>query len=210
MRLQYFIGLFLLLFLSTFSALARESQELLELLNPIQTLQGNFVQTILDNKGKAVQRSEGKMALHRPGRFRWEVVSPIPQIIVANSTRLWIYDPDLQQVVIRPVAKTLGQTPAFLLTNVVQALDEDFIIKKMPAPKDWQWFSLVPKDPNSMFQTIQLGFQNHEIKKMRMQDSLGHSTVIEFKQTKANVDLPNNLFVFRLPANVDVIDETHS
>lgn len=208
MRLYYHLGLFCSLFLFS-SALAQESQALLELLNPIRTLQGNFVQTILDNKGKAVQRSEGKIALQRPGQFRWEILHPIPQTIVINSARLWIYDPDLQQVVIRPAANAIGQTPAFLLTNVTQALNRDFFVRKRPAARNWRWFLLIPKEKNSMLKNIQLGFFNQIIKEMKMQDNLGHSTIIEFKQVKENITLPNNLFVFRLPANVDVIDEIH-
>src|SRR5215469_12590907 len=99
------------LVLLSFTACAQESvQDLLQVLGPIHSLRADFEQTILDNRGKAVQKSQGKLAIQRPGQFRWDVKRPIPQLIVANNTRIWIYDPDLEQVVIRPVAKELGKT----------------------------------------------------------------------------------------------------
>ncbi len=203
------LGFLLTLMLAWSISFAHDAQSLIELLNPIQSLQANFTQTILDNQGKAIQRSEGKVSLQRPGQFRWEVVSPIPQTIVANTTRMWIYDPDLQQVVIRPIVKTVGQTPPFLLTNISQELSKDFNVQAMPSPDGWKWFKLTPKDKSGMFENVQLGFLNRSLKEMRMRDSLGHSTVIEFKQVKENILLSKSVFDFKLPNDVDVIDETH-
>lgn len=202
-----FFGIFLLFSVVVFAG--ENNQVLHELLDSIHNLQGNFVQTVLDGHGKSIQKSEGKMALQRPGQFRWEVLKPIPQLIIANHARLWVYDPDLEQVVIRPLAKTAGQSPAFLLSNVGSGIDKDFIVRSMPAAENWQWFSLSPRrQDDSMFKVIQLGFLDHEIKEMRMQDNLGHNTIIQFKQLKKNGDLAASLFKFSPPAHVDVIDET--
>ncbi len=203
----FFLGLLLFSFHS-YAEAGDEAEELLDTLRPIQSLEADFVQTILDNKGKVLQRSEGKLLLLRPGRFRWQVLRPIPQLIIANNTRLWIYDPDLEQVVIRPIAKEIGKTPAFLLSNVNTAITQDFIVRRMEAPQNWQWFALTPKAKDSLFQVIQLGFFNRDLKEMRMRDNLGHHTVIQFSHLKENKPLAAALFQFHPPANVDVIDET--
>lgn len=209
MRLTLQFSLLIVLYIFYSIAFSQEVQNLVELLSSIHTLQGDFVQTVLDNKGKPIQKSIGKMSLERPGHFRWQVYHPIPQLIIANDTRLWIYDPDLQQVVIHSMAKAAGETPAFLLTNVTQALKKDFIIRRMSAPRNWIWYSLTPKNQSSMYHNIQLGFFNHDIKEMRMKDNLGHYTVIQFQHLRKNVTLSASLFNFHPPANVDVIDETH-
>jgi len=208
MYLQFALIWVFSFFLMSSSVLAQDSQDLLEVLSPIHSLQANFVQVILDAKGKPLQKSEGKVQLQRPGQFRWDVKRPVPQLIIANNSRLWIYDPDLEQVVIRPVAKEIGSTPAFLLSNVNTAIEKDFIVKKMPASRNWQWFSLSPKTSDSLFNVIQLGFENREIKELRMRDNLGHHTVIQFKQVQQNLHLSLALFQFHPPAHVDVIDET--
>src|SRR5579872_1513360 len=182
MRILSHLTVFVLVLLFSLQSYAQENpaEELLELLSSIHSLQANFLQTILDNKGKAIQRSEGKLILQRPGQFRWQILRPIPQLLIANNTRLWIYDPDLEQVVVRPVAKEIGKTPAFLLSNVNFAITRDFTVRRLQAPPHWQWFSLTPKVKESLFQVIQLGFLNREIKEMRMKDNLGHNTIIQF------------------------------
>ena len=112
------------LFLSSLLALfsmgvvhAGTSEDLAALLNNTQSMRANFRQTVYDNRGKVIQKSVGYMAMQRPGKFRWESTSPIPQLIIANDSRLWIYDPDLEQVTIRSLSKEIGETPALLLSN---------------------------------------------------------------------------------------------
>jgi outer membrane lipoprotein carrier protein len=209
MRVYYLLGLLLAFFMTVANARAEAVQKLVELLAPIHSLQGNFVQTMVDNKGAAMQRAAGSLALQRPGQFRWEIFEPTAQLIIANHSRLWIYDADLQQVVIRRLAQAAGQTPAFLLSNVVTALHKDFVIRSLSAPRWWQWFSLTPRNKESMYKVIQLGFLNQELKEMRLEDNLGHSTVIVFQHLQKNLPIAASLFQFHPPANVDVIDETH-
>ena len=59
-----------------------------------------------------------------------------------------------------------------------------------------------------MFVAVQLGFVNGMINQMKLHDHLGHMTLIQFKNIKANIALPSNLFTFKVPKGVDVIDET--
>ena len=63
----------------------RVSSDLASLLNNIHSMRATFIQTTYDNYNKPIQKSYGRMALQRPGKFRWEVTKPIPQIIIANA-----------------------------------------------------------------------------------------------------------------------------
>jgi outer membrane lipoprotein carrier protein len=90
------------------AAYAAPSTDLSTLLNSLHSMRSDFTQTVYDNHGKAIQKSYGQMALQRPGKFRWEIKKPIPQVIVANDTRLWVYDPDLEQVTIRALHQAAG------------------------------------------------------------------------------------------------------
>ena len=198
----------LLIFFSPLCLAQQEAQDLAQLLQPMRSMQADFKQTILDNRGNAIQKSEGRMALQRPGNFRWEVFRPVPQIIIANTSKLWIYDPDLEQVVIKSVKQSAPDTPVFLLGDIAGNIDKNFSVRYMQAPANWRWFSISPKMKERSFETIQLGFYQRQIKEMRLKDSIGHSTVIQFANVKMNPTLPASLFNFRAPAKVDVIDET--
>ncbi len=70
-----------------------------------------------------------------------------------------------------------------------------------------QWFLLTPKDKNSAFGKIKLGFRGDMIQEMQLQDRLEQTTIIRFAHAAKNKMLPSRLFIFTLPAGVDVIDE---
>ncbi|MHB1949275.1 MAG: outer membrane lipoprotein chaperone LolA [Gammaproteobacteria bacterium] len=178
-------------------------------LQNMRSMRADFTQTILDNKGHALQKSSGQMLLQRPNQFRWDVKSPIRQLIVTNGKRLWIYDPDLEQVTIRGLAKAAGETPAMLLNDPNLSLGKEFDVKAITVDSSaLQWFMLTPKDKSTVISALQLGFANQIIQEMQLSDHLGHTTKITFNHVKLNVPLASNLFNFTSPAHVDVIDET--
>lgn len=187
---------------------AAPADDLAQLLNSVRTMRANFTQTVYDNRGKAVQTSKGQMSLQRPGKFRWQVTSPIPQVVIANGTKLWIYDPDLEQVTIRSLQKSAGDTPALLLSDVDSVLTDAYNVMPSPQKADGRTYTLVPKSADNMFASIKLAFVNNQVREMRLEDHLGHITSIKFQQIQTNIDLPDTLFTFKKPANVDVIDET--
>lgn len=190
---------------------AAADADLTNLLNTLHSLRANFSQIVYDNRGKAIQKSYGRMALKRPGKFRWEIKKPIPQIIIANESRLWIYDPDLQQVTIKALHRTAGETPALLLSHEDTQLTADFSIKEIKKNSaNWRWFELIPKNSDNMFASMQMGFMNNQIHEMRLQDHLGHTTKIVFSNIETNLNLPMTLFNFKAPSGTDVIDETHN
>lgn len=118
-------------------ACASDADALSAMLNNVHAMRADFVQTIYDNRNKAIQQSSGHMALSRPGKFRWEVVKPIPQLIIANGSRLWVYDKDLEQVTIRVLQEGAGDAPALLLSHVNTQIGKDFTVsetKKIQPP----------------------------------------------------------------------------
>jgi outer membrane lipoprotein carrier protein len=206
------LTLFLITFnLFTISAHAEPKDNLSGLLKNMHSFKANFTQTILNKHGKAIQKSTGQMELQRPNQFRWDVRSPSKQLIVTNGKKLWIYDPDLDQVTIRSLVKTAGETPAMLLSDENLALGDEFTVKSLSVPgSSLEWFLLIPHDQGTVISSLKLGFANKQIQKMQIQDHLGHTTAIEFINGKMNGPLSSASFVFKPPANVDVIDETKS
>lgn len=194
---------------SLFAATATTAaQDLSRLLNGLHTMQADFVQTIYDSHNKIVQKTTGQMALDRPGKFRWQVKQPIPQLIIANQQRLWIYDPDLEQVTIRSLHNQSGNAPALLLSHQDAGLNRDYEVRSLDkGMPGWTYFQLKPKRADSMFLKVVMGFKNNQIGNMTLVDHLGHSTSIEFINAVFNNNLSNKLFNFTPPKNIDVINE---
>jgi outer membrane lipoprotein-sorting protein len=68
-------------------------------------------------------------------------------------------------------------------------------------------FNLIPKNADNMFTAIQIKFHRNQLSEMHLQNHLGHTSVI-FQHMRANVNIPETLFIFNKPSHVDVIDET--
>lgn len=193
-------------------AIAQDAtSSLTSLLLGIQTMQADFKQTVTDKSAHSLFESRGHMALERPGKFRWDVTHPNPQLIIANGARLWIYDKDLEQVTIRAFHKATGQTPALLLSDNTLDLSKDFNVQEahnLMAIANYRIFVLTPKDKDDAFETIKLSFIDKRIHEMQLEDKLGHLTTIAFQNVQTGIPLPNSLFTFKPPAHIDVIDET--
>lgn len=70
--------------------------------------QGRFRQEVLDPQGRVVQRAEGRFVYERPSRFRWEVTAPARQLVVSDGKTVQVWDADLEQVVVTPLAQALS------------------------------------------------------------------------------------------------------
>src|SRR5687767_7000586 len=86
-------------------------------LSGLTSLQANFKQTLSDRAGEIVETASGELAIRRPDRFRWDYREPNQQVIVADGSRIWLYDSDLEQVTVRKLDDTLSATPAMLLSG---------------------------------------------------------------------------------------------
>jgi outer membrane lipoprotein carrier protein len=199
--------IFIILFISQ-TCSATPANALAQLLSTIQTLQADFTQTISDRKGKLTEQSFGHMALQRPGKFRWDIKKPVAQLIITNNKRLWIYDPELEQVTVRLLDKEIENTPVLLLSNPTVAIEKNFQVQMIKNAASLQWFALLPKNRDSLISFIKIGFFNGQMREMNLQDHLGHNTVIEFYNVAMNRPVAASLFNFKPPAHTDVIDET--
>ncbi len=182
------------------------AERLTGLLQKAQTLTGRFSQLSLDGTGTELQETSGEMALKRPGQFRWHTDEPMEQLLVSNGKKVWLYDPDLEQVTIQSLDQRLTHTPALLLSGDVSAISENFEISHKEAG-DVVDFTLTPKAKDTLFDTLRLSFRGDVINDMQMVDGVGQRTNILFQGVKLNEPLKDGLFTFDIPKGTDVIAE---
>jgi outer membrane lipoprotein carrier protein len=180
---------------------------LAQLLSDLKTMRAHFTQRVVDTKGTQVQTTNGQMALQRPGRFRWDTQSTGQQII-ADGKKVWVYDPDLQQVMVQKQDMNSQQSPAQLLSGSVMSLTSKFKITQLNSKDKGLWFELKPLYKDAPFQSVQLHFVKGQLQNMNLSDSLGHTSHLTFTQVETKKTLPASLFRFRVPVGVDVVDQT--
>ncbi|MCY1351626.1 Outer-membrane lipoprotein carrier protein [compost metagenome] len=179
---------------------------LTEMLNKAQTITGRFSQLTLDGSGTQLQETSGELSLKRPGLFRWHTDAPMEQLLVSNGEKVWLYDPDLQQVTIQTLDQRLTHTPALLLSGDVSKISENFEISHKEGG-DVVDFILKPKAKDTLFDTLRLSFRNGVINDMQLIDSVGQRTNILFLGIKMNQALDTAQFNFKVPEGADVIQE---
>lgn len=195
--------------LSSVSVLADDEvavQRLTQLLNQAQTITARFSQLTLDGSGTQLQETAGQLALKRPGLFRWHTDEPMEQLLVSNGEKVWLYDPDLEQVTIQTLDQRLTHTPALLLSGDVSKIRENFEISFKEGGNVVD-FILKPKSKDTLFDSLRLSFRSGVLNDMQLIDSIGQRTNILFLNVKMNEALDNAQFSFDVPEGADVIQE---
>ena len=177
-------------------------------LNGLQTYSAGFKQVIYDDAGKELEKSDGVFYMRRPGMFHWAYYDPYSQMLISDGVTLWIYDEDLDQVIIKDIANQIGNSPAAILGGNVK-INDLYVVVRMPSKDGIDWLELTPRDIDSEYKTIRLGFQNGQLVKMILNDNLGQKNDITFLDPKRNPPLNLELFSFTPPKGVDVIDNRH-
>lgn len=165
-----------------------------------------FSQTVIDQNGKLRQKSEGTLAFSRPGKFRWVYQKPYEQLIVGDGAKLWIYDADLEQVTVKKLGDALGSSPAALLAGSNE-IEKYFVLKDVGTQDGMDWLEAKPRDKESTFEFVRMGFAGGTLKTMELRDSFGQTTVLKFSKLEKNPSLNNSEFRFTPPKGADVISE---
>lgn len=199
--------LFLIVLFSISNAVfSQTSGELLQAkLNAIRTMTANFNQ-VVKAKQREVSRSSGTMALERPGRFRWQTLDPMEQLIVADGQKMWVYDVDLEQVTVKKQEKGLGGTAALFLSGYDDTVTKDFNVTQQSKGKVIT-FDLKSKSSKENFQRIKIIFTQELLTGLELHDQLGQITTVKLMQIKSNPKLTAKLFQFKPPKGVDVVKQ---
>ena len=175
-----------------------------DFLTDVITLDGRFEQSLIDAEGTLIERTTGRLEIERPTRFRWSYSEPYEQWLVADGLNIWSYDLDLEQVTVKPQAKALANTPALLLGGSEDAL-EQFDFGGTTIEEITTWVRLEPKDKDSGFNRVELGFIDSELRRMVFFDNLEQTTLVSLYDVKLNEPIEAERFEFVVPEDVDLV-----
>lgn len=181
-----------------------------------KSAQGSFEQTVAD--GKKLKRSSGTFSFSRPGKFRWEYAAPYKQTIVGDGQKLWIWDPDLNQVTERKIGNALGSTPAAILFGESN-FEKDFnLFESKALPGDGAegaklgWVEARPKkksgDDSLGFQLIRFGFDKDRLARLVMLDNFNQTTTVYFSSLQLNTKIDAGVYRFKAPKGAEILVES--
>ena len=182
------------------SVFANPAQEFNARLDKLGSFQAQFNQRVTNGKGRLLQQSQGSIAIARPGKFRWESKTPMHQLIIADGQNIWIYDVDLKQVTVKYLRNANNDNPALFLSGFGSKASRYFHIEQ-----SGDEFTLTPNRKGTDFQEIFFAFNGDTLTRMRLTDSLGQRSDLQFTQVRMNQSIPPSTFMMRVPHGVDVI-----
>lgn len=181
-----------------------------------QDLKADFHQVTRFEGFEAVVASSGKLYIKKPGRLRWDYVSPNQNQVVVNQDRIYLFTPELKQVIISPFAHISdSQIPLHFLMGVGR-LDQDFEVR-WAEPKDAAGTAtgperlvlmLLPKDSKAGLEKIRMEVnpKRYLITQLDLFENNGNTSSFTFSRIETNMGLKDKLFIFTAPKGVEVIE----
>lgn len=171
-----------------------------------KTAEADFSQMVADKSGRVTQQASGRMAFARPGKFRWDYTAPYEQVIVGDGVKLWLYDVDLNQVTVKNLDAAIGGTPAALLAGD-NAIEKYFNLKDANESGGLEWLEATPKNKDTTFDRIRMGFKGDVLVQMELFDHFGQRTTLKLSHFERNPALAPSRFKFLPPKGADVVSD---
>lgn len=153
-------------------------------------------------------KGKGTVAFKRPGRMRWTLKTDEEQIIIADGTTLWVYQPEEQQVLKSPFQSAFrSSSPISFLTGVGR-IDRDFLVTLDGREEGRVHLQLVPRADEGEIGRLRLTIETgaFDIVGAEIRDPLGNVTKLEFSNLRRNLGLDESIFRFEVPAGIDIIE----
>lgn len=171
-----------------------------------KTAEADFTQTVTDKNGHVTQQASGKMAFARPGKFRWDYIAPYEQVIVGDGAKLWLYDADLNQVTVKPLGDVIAGTPAALLAGD-NAIEKYFSLKNAGEGDGLEWLEAFPKNRDTTFERIRMGFKGDVLVEMILFDHFGQRTTLRLSHFARNPAIARSRFKYTPPKGADILGD---
>jgi len=156
--------------------------------------------------GAPKRKRQGTVSFRKPGRMRWEFEAPEVQTLVSDGQTLYSYDPDLNQVVETPLKQALKSSSATSFLLGLGNIKRDFKAAFASPAKPGGLIDLL-LDPKAGGYKIEVGIdpKTYNLITLTLTDQLGDTTRIDFSDVRDNVDMPDSIFAFKVPAGADVV-----
>ncbi len=178
-------------------------------------LQADFTQQTHIEGFATPLSSRGRLYIKKPGRLRWDYREPTVEQIYVNKSRVQMYVPAHEQVLIGDLTKmTASRAPLRLLQGVAK-LEEEFELARttelQTGAGGLPLVTLLPKTStheavqNVAKIVLEVQPKTYYIKTLHIHEISGNISTFEFSNLQANTGLKDDLFEFTVPPGVEVV-----
>ncbi len=184
------------------------SPKFFDYLNGIESLEADFQQEIIDQDGVVLETSQGFLKIKKPNKYRWVFFSPIEQEIVSNGDKIWIHDPELEQVVVRD---TLDSDPNMLdfIFEDPRVIEKTYSIKPLleESEVEEKFLLIHLEEASAIFEKAYVSFNNRIIDEVHVITGVDRTLKIRLKEVRKNTEIRAQEFEFVPTKGTDVVRE---
>jgi outer membrane lipoprotein carrier protein len=176
-----------------------------------QDFQAAFQQEYFSKVLGRKKSSSGFVYIKKPGKMRWDYKQPRPKHFVADGKALYIYDPELEQVMVDRAFSGSDLTTAVTFLWGQGRLADEFAIAfygrgDLGGPQHYV-LEMLPKK-SARFKKLVMVVEKKTFKVIEtvVEDPGGNVNHIFFANISTNVGLKDESFRFEIPEGVDVIE----
>lgn len=170
-------------------------------MSKVETLQGQFKQLQFAEDGELLSESEGEFWLNSPNKLHWYTKVPFEQQLISDGERLWLYEPDLEQVTVSSVDE-YPNAPSMILGGDVEKIAQSYLVQQSE-----DGFEFRPKS-DGVFSVASITFKAGLPSNLSILDTLGQRTVIEFSNAKADLPINDSKFEFIPGPDIDILGQS--
>ena len=199
-QINFLFLAFLLLIWPSGSRASDSREFLIQSLEKVESMQSFFEQT----RSGSDEKFSGQLLFQKPNLFRMEIGPPVSQTILSDGDYLWVYDKDLEQVIVSHLTNSLSEMPFMRLLSEPR----DFLMGSeiVNLSQNEKRFRISVKENENPLEFVDLDFTDGLISRVFVASRIGEPLEVFFNQMSLSKFLPKENFIFVLPENIDLID----
>ena len=188
-----------------FSALTLASEsDLVKALLDFDQIEADFVQDVRDRYGNSIEVSSGKGRVSKPS-IEWRTNDPYYQTIMLVDNELKIYDPDLEQLIIKDITNELGNVPLHMLRSRNIEFGDFIVEKEEVDSSDVELFSLSAISEQVLFSKIEIKTFKGQLQTIKVVGLSGEVTEINLSNFR-KLEREDSIFEMSVPEGTDIVE----
>ncbi len=167
-------------------------------------LEMDFTQEVYDHLANLIEVSFGKCRVSKPS-ISWRTIQPFEQTILLSKDTLKIFDPDLEQLIVKKIDPSTDNIPLnFLLKK--NADFENFVVTELASdsPSN-RVYSLSPVSQQLVYSRIEIETRDNVFKVIKIFGLSGEETRIELSNSRSLSD-EDLILILDVPEGIDIVD----
>lgn len=175
----------------------------------IRDFRAHFTQSVRGGVLRTIATEQrGEVSIKKPGRMRWTYKAPHHQVMVADGTRIYIYNASDRTGITSPMPTGDDLSAAVLFLSGRGDLQRDFTATMPAAQPAGEWhLTLTPKVRQDDFVSLALAVDRASLafRGFSWTDHQGGANTIRFTNLRENVGVTDREFVFTFPKGTTMI-----